>query len=231
MLERLQLLSKPLPAGTVPTLEPDATGVGHVFWYTVEGGSKSLQELRTIQDWFIRYQLNAVPGVTEVASVGGVVRQYQIDVDPNRLRAYRIPISAVVDAVMRSNRNVGDNVVMPPLRVRTRLAIPGNVIVVSGTTACGPAGQRSSVAAFHVRGACLSAAEYRANPGTEAARRFQIAARLGPVSWTPGSTEWHAAHCTKSAAPRAGSPAGACAAAGTRIRSMAVASSGTATAR
>ena len=111
VLERLQLLSKALPAGVVPTLGPDATGVGHVFWYTVEGGGKSLQELRTIQDWFVRYQLNAVPGVAEVASVGGVVRQYQIDVDPNRLRAYRIAISAVVDAVMRSNRNVGGNVV------------------------------------------------------------------------------------------------------------------------
>src|SRR5687767_4766918 len=111
VLERLQLLSKALPSGVVPTLGPDATGVGHVFWYTVEGGGKSLQELRTIQDWFVRYQLNAVPGVAEVASVGGTVRQYQIDVDPNRLRAYRIPISAVVDAVMRSNRNVGGNVV------------------------------------------------------------------------------------------------------------------------
>lgn len=111
VLERLQLLTKSLPAGVVPTLGPDATGVGHVFWYTVEGGGRSLRDLRSIQDWFIRYQLNAVPGVAEVASVGGTVRQYQIDVDPNRLRAYRIPISAVVDAVMRSNRNVGGNVV------------------------------------------------------------------------------------------------------------------------
>jgi copper/silver efflux system protein len=111
VLERLQLLTKALPAGVVPTLGPDATGVGHVFWYTVEGGGRSLRDLRSIQDWFIRYQLNAVPGVAEVASVGGTVRQYQIDVDPNRLRAYRIPISAVVDAVMRSNRNVGGNVV------------------------------------------------------------------------------------------------------------------------
>jgi copper/silver efflux system protein len=111
VLERLQLLSKSLPAGVVPTLGPDATGVGHVFWYTVESKSHSLRDLRSLQDWFIRYQLNAVPGVAEVASVGGVVRQYQVDVDPDRLRAYRIPISAVVDAVMRSNRNVGGNVV------------------------------------------------------------------------------------------------------------------------
>jgi Cu(I)/Ag(I) efflux system membrane protein CusA/SilA len=111
VLERLQLLGKALPAGVVPTLGPDATGVGHVYWYTVEGGGQSLRELRSLQDWFIRYQLNAVPGVAEVASIGGTVRQYQIDVDPQRLRAYRIPISVVVDAVMRSNRNVGGNVV------------------------------------------------------------------------------------------------------------------------
>src|SRR6184192_3257226 len=111
VLERLNLLTKTLPAGTIPTLGPDATGVGHVFWYTVEGKGYSLRDLRSIQDWFIRYQLNAVPGVAEVASVGGAVRQYQIDVDPKRLRAYRIPLSAVVDAVMRSNRNVGGNVV------------------------------------------------------------------------------------------------------------------------
>src|SRR5688572_6350909 len=111
VLERLQLLSKSLPAGVVPTLGPDATGVGHVFWYTVESKSHSLRDLRSIQDWFIRYQLNAVPGVAEVASVGGVVRQYQVDVDPDRLRAYRIPISAVVEAVLRSNRNVGGNVI------------------------------------------------------------------------------------------------------------------------
>ena len=111
VLERLNLLSKSLPPGVVPTLGPDATGVGHVFWYTVEGPGQSMRDLRSIQDWYIRYQLNAVPGVAEVASIGGEVRQYQIDVDPNRLRAFKLPLSAVVDAVMRSNRNVGGNVV------------------------------------------------------------------------------------------------------------------------
>ncbi|MGE3537349.1 MAG: efflux RND transporter permease subunit [Candidatus Tectimicrobiota bacterium] len=111
VLERLNLVTKSLPPGVVPTLGPDATGVGHVFWYTVEGKGHSLRDLRSLQDWFIRYQLNAVPGVAEVASVGGMVRQYQVDVDPNRLRAFRIPFSTVVDAVMRSNRNVGGNVV------------------------------------------------------------------------------------------------------------------------
>jgi Cu(I)/Ag(I) efflux system membrane protein CusA/SilA len=110
VLERMNLLASRLPAGVVPTLGPDATGVGHVLWYTVEGGGRSPRELRSIQDWFVRYQLNAVPGVAEVASIGGTVQQYQIDVDPARLRGYGVPLSAVVAAVRESNRNVGGNV-------------------------------------------------------------------------------------------------------------------------
>jgi Cu(I)/Ag(I) efflux system membrane protein CusA/SilA len=110
VLERMSLVSKNLPAGVVPTLGPDATGVGHVFWYTVESSTHSLRELRTLQDWFVRYQLNAVRGVAEVASVGGHVQQYQVDVDPNRLRTYNLPLSAVVAAVRDSNLNVGGNV-------------------------------------------------------------------------------------------------------------------------
>jgi Cu(I)/Ag(I) efflux system membrane protein CusA/SilA len=110
VLERMSLVTKSLPAGVTPTLGPDATGVGHVFWYTVESHEHSLRELRTLQDWFIRYQLNAVPGVAEVASVGGYVQQYQIDVDPNRLRTYNLPLSAIVAAVRDSNLNVGGNV-------------------------------------------------------------------------------------------------------------------------
>jgi copper/silver efflux system protein len=111
VLERLSLVTKELPAGVVPTLGPDATGVGHVFWYTVEGGGKSLRDLRSLQDWYVRYQLNSVPGVAEVASVGGTVQQYQIDVDPNRLRSYGIPLSTVMRAVMASNSTVGGNVI------------------------------------------------------------------------------------------------------------------------
>jgi Cu(I)/Ag(I) efflux system membrane protein CusA/SilA len=110
VLERMSLVTKSLPAGVAPTLGPDATGVGHIFWYTVESPTLSLRDLRSLQDWFIRYQLNAVPGVAEVASVGGSVQQYQIDVDPNRLRTYRVPLSAVVTAVRDSNLNVGGNV-------------------------------------------------------------------------------------------------------------------------
>jgi copper/silver efflux system protein len=111
VLERLNLVSKQLPAGVVATLGPDATGVGHVFWYTVEGGGMNLRDLRSLQDWYVRYQLNSVPGVAEVASVGGTVQQYQIDVDPNRLRSYGIPLSTVMRAVMASNSNVGGNVI------------------------------------------------------------------------------------------------------------------------
>src|SRR6187200_873058 len=110
VLERMSLITKMMPAGVTPTLGPDATGVGHVFWYTVESPTLSLRDLRTLQDWFVRYQLNAVPGVAEVASVGGYIQQYQIDVNPNRLRTYNLPLSAVVAAVRESNSNVGGNV-------------------------------------------------------------------------------------------------------------------------
>ena len=111
ILERLNLVGKQLPDGATPTLGPDATGVGQIFWYTLESDSMSLTDLRTIQDWFVRYQLNSVPGVAEVASVGGFVRQYQIDVNSTKLRSYGIPFSTVLEAVERSNNNVGGNVI------------------------------------------------------------------------------------------------------------------------
>ncbi len=111
VLERLNLVTKQLPEGVTPTLGPDATGVGQVFWYTLESDEMNLRDLRTVQDWFVRYQLNSVPGIAEVATVGGFVQQYQIDVDPNKLRAYNLPLSTVVEAVEKSNNNVGGNVV------------------------------------------------------------------------------------------------------------------------
>ena len=111
VLERLNVIAKQMPEGVAPTLGPDASGVGQIFWYTVDGEGYSLRDLRTLQDWYIRYRLNSVPGVAEVASVGGYVQQYQIDVDPNRLREYGIPFSMLVGAVQRSNINVGGNVV------------------------------------------------------------------------------------------------------------------------
>src|SRR4051812_43533253 len=81
ILERLNLAGSFLPAGVVPMLGPDATGVGQVFWYTLEGPYDS-GTLHSVQDWYVKYQLNSVPGVAEVASVGGFIRQYQIDLDP-----------------------------------------------------------------------------------------------------------------------------------------------------
>ena len=110
VLERLNLAASALPSGVTPVLGPDATGVGQVFWYTLEG-PYDLGTLRSLQDWFVRYQLNSVPGVAEVGSIGGFVRQYQVDLDPVKLRAYRIPISKVFEAVQRSNNNVGATVV------------------------------------------------------------------------------------------------------------------------
>lgn len=111
VLEKLNLTTRQLPSGVVPTLGPDATGVGQVFWYTLESDQVNLRDLRTLQDWFVRYQLNSVPGVAEVASVGGQVQQYQVEVDPNKLRSLNLPLSTVVAAVERSNNNVGGNVV------------------------------------------------------------------------------------------------------------------------
>jgi len=107
VLERLNYAASLLPSGVTPTLGPDGTGVGHVFWYTIEGKGYDLEQLRTLQDWFVRYQLNTVPGVAEVASIGGFVREYQIDLDPHRLFAYRVSVDDVMKAVKRSNNDVG----------------------------------------------------------------------------------------------------------------------------
>ncbi|MDE0226247.1 MAG: CusA/CzcA family heavy metal efflux RND transporter [Gammaproteobacteria bacterium] len=107
VLEYLNYVSGKLPAGVTPTLGPDATGVGWAFMYALKSDRHDLAELRSIQDWFLKYALTSVPGVAEVASVGGFVRQYQITVDPNRLRAYGIPISKIRSAVQDSNSDVG----------------------------------------------------------------------------------------------------------------------------
>jgi copper/silver efflux system protein len=111
VLEKLSLAATFLPPGVTPYLGPDGTSVGQIFWYTVEGDGKDLSELRSIQDWFVRYQLNSVPGVAEVASVGGAPREYQIDLDPNKLRAYSISLGEVDSAVARSNSSVGGRVI------------------------------------------------------------------------------------------------------------------------
>ncbi len=110
VLERLNVARSRLPAGVEPVLGPDATALGQVFWYTLEGEGFDLAELRTLQDWYVRYQLNAVEGVSEVASIGGHVKQYQIDVDPVKLRAHKLTLPEVVEAVRRSNVDVGAKV-------------------------------------------------------------------------------------------------------------------------
>jgi Cu(I)/Ag(I) efflux system membrane protein CusA/SilA len=108
-LEYLSSVLPKLPQGVDTELGPDATGVGWVFQYALvdTSGKHNLAELRSLQDWFLRYQLRSVPGVAEVAPLGGFVRQYQVNVDPNRLQAYNIPISRVVDAVRQGNNDVG----------------------------------------------------------------------------------------------------------------------------
>ncbi len=111
VLEKLSIATTFLPTGVTPYLAPDATAVGQIFWYTVEGPGKDQSELRSIQDWFVRYQLGSVPGVAEVASVGGAPREYQIDLDPNKLRAYGVSLGEVYSAVARSNSSVGGRVV------------------------------------------------------------------------------------------------------------------------
>ncbi len=112
VLEYLNYVSKRLPAGVTPSLGPDATGVGWVYEYVLDGGDKyDLQQLRSIQDWFLRYELTSVPGVSEVASIGGFVKQYQVEVDPNKLLVYNIPISKVRMALQRSNNDVGGRLV------------------------------------------------------------------------------------------------------------------------
>ncbi|HET9702134.1 MAG TPA: efflux RND transporter permease subunit [Burkholderiales bacterium] len=111
VLEYLNFAAARLPRGVTPTLGPDATGVGWVYQYAVLGAQYTLAELRAIQDWFIRYQLSKAPGVAEVASVGGFVKQYQVTVDPRRLQAYGIPLSTVTRVIRESNTDVGGRVV------------------------------------------------------------------------------------------------------------------------
>ena len=109
VLEYLNFIRGKLPAGVNPALGPDATGVGWVYEYVLEDptGKHDLAQLRSIQDWYLRYQLQTVPGVAEVASIGGFVKQYQVVVDPNKLAAYGIPLAKVKQAIQMSNQDVG----------------------------------------------------------------------------------------------------------------------------
>src|SRR6516165_3351890 len=107
VLEYLSGLSGRLPPGVSPSLGPDATGVGWAFMYSINSTNHDLAQLRSMQDWYLRYQLASVEGVAEVASVGGFVKQYQVTVDPTKLRAYNLSVSQVAMAVKRSNGEVG----------------------------------------------------------------------------------------------------------------------------
>jgi Cu(I)/Ag(I) efflux system membrane protein CusA/SilA len=111
VLEYLNFVAGRLAQGVTPSLGPDATGVGWVYEYTLESDRHDLSQLRSIQDWFLRYELASVPGVSEVASIGGYVKQYQVIVDPNKLRAYNIPLQKIKMAVQRSNKDVGGKLV------------------------------------------------------------------------------------------------------------------------
>jgi Cu(I)/Ag(I) efflux system membrane protein CusA/SilA len=111
VLEYLNFAAGRLPRGVTPSLGPDATGVGWVYQYAVLGANRTLAELRTLQDWFIRYQLTKAQGVAEVASIGGFVQQYQVVVNPRKLQAYGIPLSRVAQAIRMSNTDVGGRVV------------------------------------------------------------------------------------------------------------------------
>jgi Cu(I)/Ag(I) efflux system membrane protein CusA/SilA len=112
VLEYLQKLTGKIPSGVTPTLGPDATGVGWVYQYALvdESGAHDLAQLRSLQDWSVRYQLESVPGVAEVSAIGGFVKQYQIEVDPNTLAAYRLPIKTIIEAVRNSNAEVSGRV-------------------------------------------------------------------------------------------------------------------------
>jgi len=113
VLEYLQKITGSLPAGVVPELGPDATGVGWVYQYALvdESGKHTLSDLRTFQDWYLRYALQSVPGVAEVAGIGGFQKQYQVTIDPNRLQSHGLSIVEVAEAIRRSNNEVGGRVV------------------------------------------------------------------------------------------------------------------------
>lgn len=107
VLERLNYAQRLLPQGITPTLGPDGTGLGHIYWYTLDAPGYDLGELRALQDWYVRFALQTVEGVSEVASFGGFQRQYQVVVDPYKLRYYDIPLMEVAEKIKSNNNDVG----------------------------------------------------------------------------------------------------------------------------
>jgi len=113
VLEYLSQVASRLPDSARPTLGPDATGVGWIYEYALvdRTGTHDLAQLRSLQDWFLKYELQTVPGVSEVATVGGMVKQYQVALDPDRLRAYGLPLSRVSMAIKNANQETGGSVI------------------------------------------------------------------------------------------------------------------------
>lgn len=107
VLERLNYAQRLLPQGVLPTLGPDGTGLGHIYWYTLDAPSYDLGELRALQDWYIKFALQTVTGVSEVASFGGFQKQYQIVIDPHKLSYYSIPLMDVILKIRENNNDVG----------------------------------------------------------------------------------------------------------------------------
>lgn len=107
VLERLNYAQRFLPQGITPSLGPDGTGVGHVFWYTLDAPGYNLGELRAVQDWYVKFALQNVQGVSEIASFGGFQKQYQVTIDPHKLVYYNIPLMEAVRAITSNNRDVG----------------------------------------------------------------------------------------------------------------------------
>ena len=113
VLEYLGQITANLPEGVSPQLGPDATGVGWIYQYVLidRSGNNDLAELRTLQDWFLKYELQTVEGVSEVATIGGMVKQYQVVVDPNKLRAFDLTLAQIRDAIQGANRETGGSVI------------------------------------------------------------------------------------------------------------------------
>lgn len=107
VMERISTIAKTLPEGVAPQLGPDGTGVGHVLWYTLDAPDMDLGEQRAIQDWYVKFALQNVPGVSEIASFGGFQKQYQISIDPNKLLYYKLTVPQVIAAVRRNNNESG----------------------------------------------------------------------------------------------------------------------------
>jgi CzcA family heavy metal efflux pump len=107
VLERLNFAQRLLPEGVTPTLGPDGTGVGHIFWYHLEAPGMDLGEQRALQDWYVKFALQTVPGVSEVASFGGFGKQYQVNIDPYKLNYFNVPLMDVLDAIRKNNNDVG----------------------------------------------------------------------------------------------------------------------------